>query len=309
MNTMDSISYFTQKHCHSKTNILAALLLVVMAVAAFLGLGGLGGILCGLFLFVTTIFTVVHILGKPVGCMLLQIPLAVITFLSFFAALAMSTLGFLIMRYQGAEEYVNGILSRWGYIFAISPRMAGAFLGFTALGLFFLSFFSFCAITYLTTVKNCLNNVISRHGARTFVVSSVITAMLTAVAAVLFVTFHHGLGIVLQSPVDTSVFIEIVLLAILLLLVSLSANSFIKSTYAFKVFEEKVMKVETNADGTMYVPIKEDTDKSELSAPVPVPVPIPPKSNEKQGKPYIKPRNSLENLTTIDGTRNEYDIL
>ena len=309
---MDTISYFTKKNCRNLPTFLSVILLAIMAFMAFVGGFGTAGIAAGLFFGGMAILTAAYMLGQPVGCTLIQIPLILLSFLTFFMGLAMSALGILIVRYVDTETYVNSILNRYHFIFTCAPRMEGTILCAAALTLFFITFLSFSAISYLSTVKSCLNDIISRRGARVFSVCSIISAVATAAGAVLFLVSHGGPEPVLSDTAPSSFCGIIALMAVLLLLTGLSANSFIKTTYAFKVFEEQVMKVETNADGTMYSPIKEDSDTPDQPIPVPLPKPTPSAAGnkgKKKKKDFIKPLSSLESTDVIDGSHNEYDII
>ncbi|MBQ5545406.1 MAG: hypothetical protein IIU00_06975, partial [Clostridia bacterium] len=117
-----------------------------------------------------------------------------------------------------------------------------------------------------------------------------------------------GWSAVIADRQNTSLLAEIVLFALVLLITGCSANAFLKTTYAFKVFEDKMMKVEMNADGTMYVPIQEDTDGEEVQ-PLPVPVPKYTASDKSGRKPPIKSFAELEIARSIDGSHNEYFII
>lgn len=307
---MDSISYITQKHCRTPLNIISAVLLAVMAVTALGSTAGYAGTVCGLFFAVMAVFTFLYTRGSARNCTLLQIPLVVMSFAAFFLGIVMGALGFAIVHYSGMYEYVSGFLLQYGYRLIIPAQQTGAALGVGSLLVFMMSFFAFCAAKYLSTVKSCLNNVISRHGARIFSVVSVLMFVTAASAAAAFVLSCGGFGGVMADSFLLSVFAEIVILALLLLFSGISASSFISATYAFKVFEEKMMKVETNADGTVYVPIKEDSDRE--AAPAPIPVPKPAASDgrmDKQKKGFIKSTTLLDVDDAIDGSHSEYDII
>ena len=102
------------------------------------------------------------------------------------------------------------------------------------------------------------------------------------------------------------------LLAALCAAAGLSAKAFLKSTYAFKVFEEQVMKVETNADGTVYVPIQEDSANPD--APIPVPVPAASERRDSADrtdgrKPFLRAFDSAEAQRDAAGSAGECEIL
>lgn len=313
---MDSISYITQKHCHSFLNLLCAALLLVMAVISFGGITGYSGSISGLLWLLMAILTWLYTRGSTKNCTLLQIPLIIFSVLSFFAGIAMSALGFAIFHYNGMYDYINGRLEQFHSLIKMSSQLMAVLLCTGALILFIMSFYAFCAIKYLNTVKSCLNNVISRHGARIFSVASILVFVITASVGAVFVFYYGGWQPLMADSMALAFFAEIAALALLLLLTGISASSFITATYAFKVFEEKMMKVETNADGTVYVPVKEESGRGMRSVPVPMPKPAAPSSesasSDKSGKPkkkFIKKANALDASDIIDGSHNEYDIM
>lgn len=307
---MDSISYITQNHCHNAFNVISALLLVVMSLIAFGGIMGYVGVGCAAFFLLMSVLTYLYTRGSAKSCTMLQIPLIILSFTAFFAGIAMSALGFAIFHYKGMYDYFRSLSAQNGYHLNLPPQSMAAILCAVALLLFMMSFFAFCAIKYLNTVKICLNNEISRHGARIFSVASILMFVVTAAAAVVFVFSFGGWNHVIADRLSSFVLAEIAILAVLLLLSGLSSNSFISATYAFKVFEDKMMKVETNADGTVYVPVKEDSNRN--IRPIPIPVSKPTQPTEPSGKPkkkLIKKASELDGTDTIDGTRSEYNIL
>ncbi|MBQ1414151.1 MAG: hypothetical protein IIY93_13305 [Clostridia bacterium] len=301
---MDTIAYFTKKHCRSLFNIARLLLLIAMAAVAFTGIPGAAGIAAGMVLVLMTLLCAFHMAGQPLGCSLLQIPFAILSFVSFFAGLGLSIMGFLALRYSPVEEDIHTAAASVGIPLDRIVHIPGMPLGIVGMLLFFLSFVSFCAVMYLSTVKSCLSNVISRHGARVFTACSILTAIAVAAGAVFFILRCGGWSAVIADRQNTSLLAEIVLFALVLLITGCSANAFLKPTYAFKVFEDKMMKVEMNADGTMYVPIQEDTDGEEVQ-PLPVPVPKYTASDKTGRKPPIKSYAEQETVYPIDGSHNE----
>lgn len=309
---MDSVSFITQKNCHNAWNFLCAALLVVMSLVSFGGIMGYGGSISALVWLLMAILTYLYTRGSTKNCTLLQIPLVVFSVVGFFFGIVMSALGFAVFHYYGMYDYLKSNLEQYGYTLTVPPQTAAVLLCAGALIVFMLSFYAFCAIKYLNTVKSCLNNIISRHGARIFSVASILVFVVTATIAVIFVISHGGITPLMANSAAFSLFAEIVMLALLLLFTGISASSFITATYAFKVFEEKMMKVETNADGTVYVPVKEENGRDPRPIPVPLPKPAESVSQSASGKPkkkFIKKADALDASDAIDGSHNEYDIL
>lgn len=307
---MDSISYITQKHCRNGLNYLCAVLLLAIGVVAFEGITGYAGTVFGLICAMLAVFVYLYTRGSAKSCTMLQIPLIVLSVAAFFVGIIMSTLGFTLFHYQSMHDYLQGRLAQYGYVLALPPQTAAVLLCAGALILFILSFYAFCAIKYLNTVKSCLNNIISRHGARIFSVASILVFVITAAAAAAFLFSCGGLAALMADRAAFSLFAELVLLALLLLFTGISVSSFITATYAFKVFEEKMMKVETNADGTVYVPVKEEYGRE--PRPIPIPITKPPKpagKSNSSGKQFIKNVGELDASDVIDGSHSEYDIM
>ena len=157
---MDTIAYFTKKHCRSIFNIARLLLLITMGVVAFTGIPGAAGTAGGVVLVLMTLLCAFHMAGQPLGCWLLQIPFAILSFVSFFAGLGLSIMGFLALRYSPVEEDIHTAAASVGIPLDRIVHISGMPLGIVGMLLFFLSFVSFCAVMYLSTVKSCLSNVI-----------------------------------------------------------------------------------------------------------------------------------------------------
>lgn len=300
---MDSIAKFTKKHCHGLYQWISAVLLGAMAWLAMTGIGGVTGIALGAAAAVMAVLVIVHITGLPIGCTLLQIPLTLLSVCTFLAALTASVVGLMLVRFPEVEADVHAIAAQLHVSLDGISHPSGIPFALIALALYFLSTAAFAATSYLSTVKSCLKGQISRRSAKLF---SAFAALLAVGAGVVSV----WLGVT-RRTLDAAV-IECLLLTVLLAAAGLSANAFLRSTYAFKVFEEQVMKVETNADGTVYVPIQEDTDHAD--APKPVPLPVAPKHEDKKSekggkKPFLAAYDALEVRTPSEAADGECDIL
>lgn len=310
---MDSISYITKKHCRSVLNIISVALMAIMSITSFVGIGGYAGLACSVFLGIIALLIFLYTLGSVIGCTLLQILPAIISFVSFFSGIAVIAIGFAAVHYPGMYDYINEIFLQNGYMLTFPPRAFGIVLCSSSLAFFAASFFAFCAVVYLGTVKNCLKNTISRQGARIFSIMCIIAFVISAVSALFFVFSCGGFEKVTVDRLSLSIFVEISTLAILFLMTGVSSSSFISSTFAFKVFEDKMMKVETNADGTVYVPIVEDSDRENSPAAVPIHVSATVEQSSKKSsdskKKFIISVYSLGESYVIDGSNNEYDII
>lgn len=308
---MNSLSYIAKTHCRNAFNMISVLLLALMSAIAFVGIGGYAGLVCASFFGLMTLITLLHTRGSALGCTLMQIPSVIISFAAFFSGIAVSALGFAIIHYSGVYDYVDGVLHQNGYALAVPPQTAGILLCVSSLAFFMASFFTFCLAKYLNTVKRCLKNVISCHGAGIFMAASIIMFIIAVAAAFVFVFSHGGLSKVMENSVVFSVLAEIVILAVLLITAGISASSFIKATSSFKELEDKTMKVETNADGTMYVPIKVYSDSDSKSAMIST------SNNGDQDskkaheckKKFIISVDALEDSDAIDGSHSEHDII
>ena len=307
---MDSVSYIAKNHCRDAFNMIYVLLLAIMSAIAFVGIGGYAGLACGLFFGLMALITLFHTRGSTIGCTSVQIPSAIISFSSFCLAIAVGALGFSVIHYPGVYDYVNEILHQMGYTLIVPPETAAILLGVCSLAIFIVSFFAFCAVKYMNTLKRCLKSVISCHGAGIFVAASIIMFVIAVAVAFAFVLSHGGLNEITSSNVKLSLLAEIAILAVLMVIAAISAGIFIRETSSFKEIHNETMKVETNADGTVYVPIKvySDSDNYDSFAAD--------HDNDKREdkktlgskKPFIT-TDPPDNLHAIDGSNNEHDII
>ena len=98
------------------------------------------------------------------------------------------------------------------------------------------------------------------------------------------------------------------LLLLHLLFSGVSASTFARRSFAFKVFENKVMKVETNADGTVYVPIKEDKEP-DFEEPLAPTKKKEPKNEKPLGKQFIKEYSPAAEETAENGASGEGNLI
>lgn len=304
---MESISSLVKKHCHCGVNIISGLLLIIHSVLSTLQAVMIpqpANIACCAVLILITIFCWMYIFGCKAGCTLLRIPLIIADVLSFLAALLSFSLGVVFIAHSDAEEYIDQILTKYGIEkLEFTPYVLGIALIVIGLVFFVCSFCLLAGVRYFGSIKKCLNGEIKRSGAKIFGVSCIILFVFVAMIGV-FNTAAMLMDLSFYSMITTMpnniVYINFWLMTLLLLFVGISANSFSSKTYAFKVFENQMMKVESNADGTVYVPINEENEKTFDSKADEAPVKLPTSfdnmpvkasddtaANEKH-KPYIK---------------------
>lgn len=265
---MDSISILAKKHCGSIPNIICGILLTALAILAIIQAIFVINIYCitnAVIVTAISIFLWLYIAGIQIGCALMRIPLAIFTLFCFFIALLICAIGFVFLFNSGTENYIKIIFEKYGYTSDFSPQMVSIALIAAGLILFALSFCLWAGVRFLNSVKCCLAGEIKRSGANIFGVSSIVIALIMAIAAIMYtVTLisSNQFGKMMALFPYEMLYIRIVLVAILLVFTGISAASFANKTYAYKVFENQMMKVETNADGTVYVPINEEDEET-----------------------------------------------
>ena len=290
--TMNSIEYITKKHFRSGLSMIVTLIAVAIAVlSAYLAfMKGFSPVLAA-FAFLSALFSIVSLFSAGKGCTLLRIPIAVTAVACFFTAMGMFTLGYLFIIHSGTQERINELLKSLHYnTIATQPNVTGALFIIGSVLLYIASGCAFFGHRYLGAARSCSSGTLRRSGFRVFPVLSVILFVLTAGAAAGFLLLSGDSFIteLTTDPFSMMTALLLVLLMLHLLFSGICAGSFARKSFAFKVFEKQIMKVETNADGTVYVPINED---KEPDAEEPLLLPSKKKESndsQKRGKPYIK---------------------
>lgn len=295
---MDSISILTKKHCHSATNIICGILMTVLAILAVIQAMFVMNIYCIINAVIVTALSIcfwLQIAGIKIGAALLRIPLVIFTLCCFSIALLICSIGIIFLLNDGTENYIKIIFERYSYTPDFSTELVSIAIIIAGLILFALSFCLWAGVRFLGSVKRCLSGEIKRNGAKIFGISSIIISVVMTITLILYT-----LPLISSNQLDKMIslfpyemlYIRIALVAILLFFMGISANSFANKTYAYKVFENQMMKVETNADGTVYVPINEEDEMTfgnpDLQAAI-----SENKSSDKidsteKGRPYIK---------------------
>ena len=291
--TINSIEYITKKHFHSLINVLvtltAAAIAAIAAYLAFFTGFETARTAFAAFAALSAVFTLVRVFSPGAGCTLMRISVSVIALSGFIAGLEAFTLGYLLIRHSGTQSHLNELLSVIGLSIATRPEvtarlmMAGSVLCYAAAGCAF-----FCH-RYLGAVRSCASGVLKRSGLRVFPPISAILFILCLIAAgalELLSSDHILVDMIMKDRTSMLTAILIALLPLHLLLSGINARTFSRRTFAFKVFEKQIMKVETNADGTVYVPINEDVapgteEEPELKKHSPAP------EESRKGKPFI----------------------
>ena len=305
--TKNSIDYITKKHFRSFLSVIVALTAVAAAaLAAVLSLiKGLNlpfAVFAG-FAFFCALFSLLSLFSAGKGCTLMRIAISVNAIVCFFSGMGTFTLGYLILRQKGAQDWINGMLGRLGCsTIATQPEVTGALLFGAAIILYFASGCAFFGHRYLGAARSCSEGTLKRSGFRVFpLMSFILFFFLICAAAVFFML--SGESFVNQIASDMYSILTVALAALLmlhLLLSGICARAFARKTFAFKVFEKQIMKVETNADGTVYVPINEDKEPDAEEPLVPSKKPEK-RSEDTQTKQFIKEfQASPSNLSYTD---------
>lgn len=265
---MDSISSIAKNHCYCGSNIICGLLLVLLAalnifqaVLTYEPIYIVGSV----FFALMALFSWIYIPGFKVGCTLIKIPLVIITVINFVIAIFTISIGILFVNNGGVENYINSLLSQYGYILAVDAQLIGISLIFGGILFFGFSFCLLAGIRYFDSIKSCLNGEVKRIGARLFGISSIIIFVIISVIEITYIVF---LILSNQFSQIISIFsvqmlcVKLILVDLLLLFIGISANTFANRTYEFKIMENQMMKIESNADGTVYVPINDEFEFS-----------------------------------------------
>ena len=314
MNT-NSIEYITKKHFRSASSIAVTLMAcAIAALSVFIAYTGAfqpAAVAFSVFAVLSALFTVIRVFSVKTGCTLLRISVAFTAGLLFFAAMIAFTLGYLLLRNGDIQTVFDQALSERGWVISTSPSVTGGLLFALSALLYFASGCAFFAHRYLRAVRSCASGSMKRIGLRVFPFISVILSLLSVGGAVAFALLSHGMIDRVLS--DRLLLAESAVAALVMihpLFAGICASSFARRTFAFKVFENQIMKVETNADGTVYVPINEDT---EPDAEEPL-LPAKTKSTEEEhltGKPYIREYSPASAADDKNGRKDfgEADLL
>ncbi len=314
--TNNSIDYITKKHFRSWLSVFVTLITVaVAALSSYLAVMN-GGVNPGWAVFsgfaaLSALFSVVSFFSAGIGCTLMRVSITVNAFVSFFTAMGMFTLGYLFIRHSGTQERVNELLSSMGYnTIATQPNVTGILLFAGSVLLYIASACAFFGHRYLGAARTCASGSLKRSGFRVFPVLSVVLFLFSAGAAAVFLKLSGQTFIdeILSDKFSMMVALLIVLLLLHLLFSGLCARAFARKSFAFKVFEKKIMKVETNADGTVYVPVHED---KEPDAEEPL---LPAKKKERsdentRGKQFIKEYSPAAEETAEQSASGEGALL
>lgn len=305
---MDSISYITKKHCRSFISVLCILLLTVIAAYAVVFALDTHHMVVGLLaalLSLEALSAWILLIAPSFGSTLMQIPTGLLAAVFFAASLTLPILGYLFAARRGMQAYVNHLLEHLGYRLVTRPAVTGIIISGGGVLAFMMTCLLVLGVRYLRTFKRCLHDDIRRSGTRAFGVLSYVMALciLVAVAGFLYLAGDDRLRLLADRTVRFTLS-ELTAAALLFFCTGLLAGSFLRRTFAFKVFEDRMMKVETNADGTVYVPISEDT-ADENGETVPAPVVLSGRADDRErprcGKPCISEFSHVHLVYDADG--------
>ena len=313
--TMNSIDYITKKHFRSGSSILVALTASAAAgLSAYLSImNGFHPWIAGFagFAAVSALFTLISLFSPATGCTLLRFSAAINALVCFFSGMGMFTLGYLFISHTNTQEHVNNLLSQLGInTIATQPNVTGTILLIGSLMLYLAFGCAFFAHRYLGAARSCASGTLKRNGFRVFPLTSCILFLAASIAAAGFLFLSPGsfTSEMLSDRFMRTSALLIVVLLLHLLFSGICARSFAHKSFAFKVFEKQIMKVETNADGTVYVPINEDKDPGEEEPLLPSKKQKKKEENPKNGKPFISDFPSAANESAFS-SEGESDIL
>ena len=292
--TKNSIDYITKKHFRSPLSVLVALIAAAAAaLSAYLSVrNGFPAAYAGFagFAFISALFSAVSLFSVGKGCTLMRIAISVNAVVCFFAGMGTFTLGYLFIRQGGAQERINELLRDLGYgTIDTEPKTTGMLLFVGSVILYLASGCAFFGHRYLGAARSCSEGTLKRSGFRVFpLLSFLLFISLGGAAAVFFLLSDKSYVTGVTADGDSLLTAVLAVLLMLHLLFSgICARAFAGKTFAFKVFEKQIMKVETNADGTVYVPINEDREPDAEEPLTPSKKKV--SSGEKHsGKQYIK---------------------
>ena len=307
--TINSIEYITKKHFHSPVNLLVTLIALAIAAASgclawFTGMAPLP-VAVAVFAGFSALASLVRVFSPGIGSALLRVSVSVVALGSFFAGMSAFTLGYLLIRHPGTQDYLNGLLSGLGYTLATAPATTGKCMLAGSVLLYFASGTAFFCHRYLGAVRSCASGVLKRSGLRVFpVLSGLLFLFCLAAAGTLgFLQGGERLREIPLNQTNLSAAALVALLFLHLLLSGVNARVFGRRTFAFKVFEKQIMKVETNADGTVYVPINEDREP-DAEEPLPAAKPEAVAEEPRDGKPFIREFAASSDETDSTGERS-----
>ena len=268
--SINSIEHITQKHFRSGLCIFTDITAIAAAalsccIAVMDGLSVIPTAFAG-FLALSALFSAVSLISARAGCVLMRISISVNAIVCFFSGIGAFTIGYLFIRQHGAQERINDLLSGMGMnTIATPPEVTGLIL-YAGAVLMYLAFgCAFFGHRFLGGARSCASGALKRSGVRIFPILSIILFVfsLGGVVALLMLSGSRFLECVLSDTFSTLCGALGILLLLHLLLSGISAAAFGRRTFAYKLFEKQIMKVETNADGTVYVPINEDREPDE----------------------------------------------
>ena len=291
--TNNSIDYITKKHFRSPANIAVTLVAAAIAAGA-VWLAVISGMnpavtVLAAFTALSAVFALIRVFSPGAGCTLLRVSISVIALAGFIAGLESFTLGYLLIRHSGTQEHLNSLLSHSGFTIALAPEITGRLLLAVSVLFYTASGCAFFCHRYLGAVRSCAAGTLKRSGLRVFPPLSAVLFFLYLIAGGIWLWLSSDWMACTVILSDTRWLLTagiVVLLFLHLLLSGINARSFARRTFAFKVFEKTIMKVETNADGTVYVPIIEDVEPDTEERPISA---KPAKVSEEtlRGKPFI----------------------
>ena len=292
---MDSISYITKQHCRSGISVLCVIILTVMAVIGCLYTLDSQNVIGGIFTCLTSLQALsgwLLLICPQFGCLLMQFPTGLWAAICFTSSLFLLPTGYLFLTRSDMQSYSNQLLSVYGYHLATQSSVTGAIFLIGGLIAFLLSCLLFFLGRYLRTVRKCLHDDIRRGGTVQLEALSFLVFTVIIVGTVIFLILSgESLSGILADKFNLFMLIETAAAGLFFFCTGLLARDFRSKTFAFKVFEDQMMKVETNADGTVYVPINEDSNEDETPTHPTVPMTQPTASGKpvKSGKKdYIK---------------------
>jgi hypothetical protein len=307
--TINSIEYITKKHFHSLINLLVTLIALAIAALAcclsyFSAFSPVWTAIAAFTCF-SALSALVRVFAPGKGCSLLRLSISITALVCFFSGMASFTLGYLLIRHPGTQDYVNELISGFGYIITMKPETTGTVLLTGSVLLYLASGCAFFCHRYLGAVRSCASGVLKRSGLRVFPLLSALLFFLCLIIAgtIAFLQGGDRLRTIPMNRTTLSAAALTVLLYLHLLFSGVNASVFGRRTFAFKVFQKQIMKVETNADGTVYVPINEDQEpdtEEPLASSKAQTIP----EEEQSGKSFIKEFAASSDESDPTGERN-----
>ncbi len=299
--TSNSIEYITKQHFHSLLSVILTLVTIAIAAVsvAITVLAGISSANAGIAVFagfssLSALFAVIRMFSVKNGCTLMRISIGISALLCFLAGMGMFTLGYLLIKNNDIQNHINSYLSLAGFTIVTRPRITAILMISASVLLYMASGCSFFGHRYLGAVRSCAGGTIRRSGLRVFPAVSLILFILSVLAAFTLLmlsgdaaTKYKLLSDITSNQVNILSAALVFLLYLHLLLSGICARSFASKTFAFKVFEKQIMKVETNADGTVYVPISKD-EEPDAGTPQETVKAEPVSDRHQNSKPFIR---------------------